>query len=95
MKTAIELIAEERARQIEQEAWSIEHDDGHKQQELARAGACYVIDYCKPTHLGFAWPWDVRYWKPTPKDPIRQLVKAGALIAAEIDRLQRIEAREK
>lgn len=33
------------------------------------------------------WPWDLkRHWKPTPGDPVRQLVKAGALIAAEIDR---------
>jgi hypothetical protein len=35
------------------------------------------------------WPWDQDWWKPSP-DPIRNLVKAGALIAAEIDRLQRL-----
>lgn len=34
------------------------------------------------------WPWDASWWKPS-EDPIRNLVKAGALIAAEIDRLQR------
>jgi hypothetical protein len=36
------------------------------------------------------WPkeWNVDWWKPS-DDPIRNLVKAGALIAAEIDRLQR------
>lgn len=34
-----------------------------------------------------AWPWDPSWWKPSP-DPIRNLVKAGALIAAEIDRLR-------
>lgn len=34
------------------------------------------------------WPWDVRWWKPSP-DPERNLVKAGALIAAELDRLAR------
>lgn len=36
------------------------------------------------------WPpmWDAAFWKPS-DDPIRNLVKAGALIAAEIDRLQR------
>jgi hypothetical protein len=27
------------------------------------------------------------YWKPTPNDAVRQLVKAGALIAAAIDSL--------
>jgi len=35
-----------------------------------------------------AWPWDDDWLKIT-EDPIRNLVKAGALIAAEIDRLQR------
>lgn len=38
--------------------------------------------------LNAPWPWDADAWKPT-QDPIRQLVKAGALIAAEIDRRQR------
>ena len=33
------------------------------------------------------WPWAAKWWKP--KDPVRDLVRAGALIAAEIDRLQR------
>jgi hypothetical protein len=35
------------------------------------------------------WPWDEKWWKPS-TNPIRNLVKAGALIAAEIDRLQRV-----
>lgn len=34
------------------------------------------------------WPWEGG-WKPTPDDRVRELVKAGALIAAEIDRLER------
>lgn len=33
------------------------------------------------------WPWDEMLWKPTPDDRIRELAKAGALIATEIDRL--------
>lgn len=39
-----------------------------------------------------AWPWEARFWKPCPDDRARELVKAGALIAAEIDRLQRAAA---
>lgn len=39
-----------------------------------------------------AWPWDASWWKPS-ADPIRNLVKAGALIAAEIDRLQRLTSK--
>ena len=34
------------------------------------------------------WPWGEQYWKPSPKDRIRELVKAAALIAAAIDVLQ-------
>lgn len=41
------------------------------------------------------WPWQPRYWKPRPDDRIRELVKAGALVAAEIDRLSRSAAPEK
>jgi hypothetical protein len=37
---------------------------------------------------GVAWPWEWHWLKISP-DPIRNLAKAGALIAAEIDRLQR------
>lgn len=34
------------------------------------------------------WPFELKSWKPTPDDRIRELTKAGAMIAAEIDRLQ-------
>lgn len=42
-----------------------------------------------------SWPrdWPHEQFKPNPDDPIRDLVKAGALIAAEIDRLQRKASR--
>lgn len=40
------------------------------------------------TLLSFFWPWDDERWKPA-RNRIRDLTKAGALIAAEIDRLQR------
>jgi hypothetical protein len=36
------------------------------------------------------WPFGDG-WKPSPDNRIRELAKAGALIAAEIDRLERIE----
>lgn len=37
------------------------------------------------------WPWGLDFWKPSPDNRIKELVKAGALIAAEIDRLKRVE----
>ena len=39
------------------------------------------------------WPWEDNAWKPS-GDPVWNLVKAGALIAAEIDRLARAKAKE-
>ena len=40
-----------------------------------------------------SWPWDAEWWKP--QDRRRDLVKAGALIAAEIDRLDRLAEKQK
>lgn len=98
-KTGIELIAEERKRQIEVEGWTPEHDASHTEGQLAQAGAFYAFDdetihFINDTmgndyHLAF-WPFDLKWLKRTPDDRIKELQKAGALIAAEIDRLNRI-----
>lgn len=44
-------------------------------------------------HTPGGWPWDLQSWKPSDDNcdssRIRELAKAGALIAAEIDRLKR------
>lgn len=98
-----ELIAEERNRQIEKEGWDSEHDD-HSGGALAVAGACYALNcesvistraneslrYHYEIESAKLWPWEKDWWKPTPEYPIKQLTKAGALIAAEIDRLLRL-----
>lgn len=39
------------------------------------------------------WPWDGKWWKPTTAR--RDLVKAAALIVAEIERLDRLAAKSK
>lgn len=93
MKTGIKLITAERERQISEEGWSLEHDDQHANAEMASAARCYLghalgLEYGLPRQ----WPWNREWWKPAPS-PISDLVKAGALIAAEIDRLQRREAK--
>ena len=86
--TGCELIAAERQRQIDKEGWDEGHDANHRDGELARAAMCYA-DPCAaeeaqgvPAH----WPWDSMWWKPS-RNRERNLVKAGALIAAEIDRI--------
>lgn len=92
MTTAIELIATERARQIEQEGWTAEHDAKHQPAELAQAGISYAAQAATQMKLNthetcdtMNWPWEYSWWKPS-RDPVRNLVKAAALIAAEIDR---------
>lgn len=93
--TAVALIEAERQRQIEQEEWTLEHDDSHQHGEMAAAAAAYAnwsVAYGSPGDpVPLPWPWEPHWWKPSP-DPIRNLVKAGALIVAEIERLQRAGA---
>lgn len=95
--TGIELIAAERERQVSVEGWTTDHDRIHHSGDLTAAACTYglhamrQIDEGAQTQavLNGLWPWSEKWWKPSP-DPVRNLVKAGALIAAEIDRLQRI-----
>ena len=93
---AIADIAAERERQISKEGWTPEHDDKHNVGELAAAASCYAMGDCKiylevegaPNQVLKIWPWDDEWWNP--KDERRNLVRAGALIAAEIERLDRL-----
>lgn len=87
------LIAIERARQVRDEGWTPDHDDEHSGCQMIDAASSYAWaagkqvlkeEFAQP----FTWPWESSWWKPA-ADPIRNLTKAGALIAAEIDRLQR------
>lgn len=87
--TGAESIAAERQRQISEGGWTAEHDDEHAAGELAEAAQCYVMETIQPGDGNAFWPWEGSWWKPS-ADPVRNLVKAGALIAAEIDRLQRV-----
>ncbi len=94
MKTGIALITAERARQVIVEGWTPEHDAEHTRDQLATAGAVYALParHRKYFHMiERLWPWSAEWWKPTPDDRVRELVKAGALIAAEIDRIQATE----
>ena len=95
MKTGIELIAEERNRQITKENWTTEHDDEHDKMELALAAECY-ISAAQGMPQSDMWPWDRQSYKPSGSiDPMKDLIRAGALIAAEIDRLQRLNSKKK
>lgn len=97
MISGIERIAKERNRQIFEEGWDGPHDDIHDDGALTKAATAYIIAAacCRIGQLDVLvgsppnpWPWDDEWWKPS-ENPIRNLEKAGALIAAEIDRLLR------
>lgn len=64
--------------------------EGYGELPILR-GECAVYGDMEFT-VPLVWPetWHPAWWKPT--DRITDLVKAGALIAAEIDRLQRMSA---
>lgn len=83
--TGVERIANERRRQLDVLGWNDEHDDEHVDEELAHAAAYYAIPVT--ARSGDMWPW--RSPPPPSGDRIHELEKAGALIAAEIDRLTR------
>lgn len=99
--TGAEMIVRERDRQTSSEGWTPAHDDTHTHGELAAAAIAYAspfesikaVSLISGEHVCDVWPWESDSYKPTTR--IRDLVKAGALIAAEIDRLKRCAAVER
>ena len=98
MSHGAKQIVQERQRHEWDEGWTDEHDDQHMKGEMALAAACYArhaakvpfkpdIDAYRGTPPPDDWPWDAKWWKP--KNPLRDLVRAGALIAADYDRIER------
>lgn len=105
-QTGIELIAQERKEQIEKHGHTT-FADTHTytddiKNDLCYAAAAYVLpDVLKTSwqkttlgHRSNLFPWDESHWKPSPNDRIKELCKAGALIAAEIDRIQALEEQQ-
>lgn len=86
---AIKLIERERNRQIERLGFGAEDDAEYTGQQLRQAAMAYLIPV-RHADTPFIWPWSPSSYKPGTY--LRNLVKSGALVAAEIDRLLRIEA---
>jgi hypothetical protein len=95
------VIAAERRRQIEAEQYTLDYDQRHTASELVRAAICYAYagwilaggagprEVRTSAKIAVLWPFARAEFKPA-EDPLRNLEKAGALIAAEIDRLERL-----
>ena len=83
----------ERQRQISAEGWTPERDDRYSSGDMASAAACYATQgryhYPEPGKPGPNWPWAAEWWKPA--DYRRNLIKAAALLLAEIERIDRAE----
>lgn len=97
---AVRDVLTERRRQVEAEGWTPEHDDKHTNDELAALACFYampasVCEWSSPDCYGDTLGEFIRsagWWQTTTGDRRRELVRAGALILAEIERLDRAEA---
>lgn len=99
-----EDIMQERWRQMTK-GFDTAHDDEHTDGQIAAAAACYanpmmLIPISKGTNtqptsllsagsgLPLGWPWEPGWWRPDSRR--ENLVKAAALLVAEIERLDRL-----
>jgi len=105
---AVDDIVVERQRQIQEEGWTPEHDDNHGDYSLAKAACAYALGATldtaeravmdtsgvsgTPFRVKYFWPWNITWWKPTGRR--RDLIKAAALIIAEIERIDRAAAND-
>lgn len=90
----VKAIAAERERQLQAEGFTRDGDRQYRRGELAGAATAYAQVAAMDLYCGTRgyiaglpppsiWPWAPEWWKPV--DTRRDLVRAGALIAAQID----------
>lgn len=108
--TGAQLIAEEvhrvrvdKERTVEFDA--LRYEANHCRSEMALAGACYAdmagvgiirkwpLEDYRQKEFRVGWPWALSAWKP--KSPREDLIRAGALIAMQLDLLAHLEAKER
>lgn len=85
MKTGIEQIKEERAKQIAKYGYTAYHDAGYTNKELLLGALAYLKAAIKDIEWSTDWPFEEQYWHN--EGYVENLKKAGAFIAAELDRL--------
>lgn len=98
---AYEILAERR-RQIHAEGYTASRDDQYTSGQLAEAASAYAFwahplnaypgDHLLLSDPPALWPWSAKSWKPTSERLM--LVKAGALLLAELARLDRLSIKE-
>lgn len=94
MKTGIKLIAKERQEQLTKHNRSIQQDVVYNsgfEKPLTKAAAALTVQHGNGLVAAAMKPsnWDDEIWAKMMSKPYKErLIIAGALIAAEIDRLQ-------
>lgn len=78
-------VQAERQRQITEKGFTRQHDLAHNEGQLATAAVAYTLAAAGYTGVKAYWPWDDEDFNFT--TPRRALVKAAALIVAEIERI--------
>jgi hypothetical protein len=93
--TGIELLRRERRHQVDDRGFTLEHDiTEHTHGDLAQAALVYIRAALGiiPAKAAFPFADDSLTCKPRGiADPVHDLVKAGSLIAAEIDRFRAVK----
>lgn len=90
----IELIQKEREKQITVHGYTPEHDTMYENKELMFGALSYLNTAIYNSLIGDEdWPFAKEYFKPG-TDIVENLSKAGAFIAAEIDRIQLLREKE-
>ncbi len=83
-------ISSERSRQVSDEGYSHDQDDGQPANALSMAAAAYAASAGRFRKDGL-WLFAREEWKP--RSPREDLDRAGALIVAAIERLDRLAKR--
>lgn len=85
MKSGLEQISEERVKQIAKHGYTAYHDAGYKNGELLKAALAYLKAAMISAREPVEWPFEMKYFHDD--GYVENLKKAGAFIAAELDRL--------
>lgn len=90
----IQLIKQERERQVSEEGFDAAHDEQWSNHELALAALCYfTYAHSDPSkQVPEEWPWAPETWK-LKVAPVQNLVRAGALYLAAADRIRKADPR--
>lgn len=99
MKTGIELIAQERQEQLTKHGRTVESDvENNNYSQLSNAAKILIdqpvhVDYDEETYVDVVpFKWDEKlFTKMKHKSYLDRLIISGALIAAEIDRINFID----